>query len=416
MKVLHIHTSDGQINGTGAHIMMNRLHHGLKKNGIESKIICAQKSPDFDDAVEIKKSGPVKMAERLLDGIARQLGLNEIAHFSCLSIQQLPDFADADLIHFHGLHGRFFSYLCIPKFSRKKNLVFTLHDMWPYTGHCTYSYDCDRWKTGCGDCPHPEEYPPIRRDNTRLEWKLKKWIYSRSHIDIVSISTMQNKALRESMLARFPIHLIKNAIDTNIYHPLDSAQCRSDLNIPPDRKVIMFGATSMSRYAKGGDLLAEALKQLPSVLKEKVILLTFGRGGQTLADHAGLQCVDMGYVNGDEKKARLYSAADLFILPSRAETFELVTLECMACGTPMVSFPVGAAAEMVKPGITGYLAEPENPEDLCRGMIELVENDALRGQMAINCRKLTEEEYSQENHIQNYQELYAGILHRNAEK
>ncbi len=414
MKVLHIHSSDGYVGGSGAHIMMNRLHRGLKENGVSSKIICARKSPGHEDVVEIKRSTPTKMAERLLGAIARRLGLNELVHFSCLSIQQLPDFADADLIHFHGIHSGFFSYLSLPKFARKKALVFTLHDMWSFTGHCTYSYECEKWKTGCGGCPHPEDYPPIRRDSTRLEWKLKKWVYGRCRIDIVSISGRQNEMLKESMLAHFPIHQIKNAIETDIYHPMDREKCRTELNIPSDRKVIMFGATNMTRYAKGGDLLAEALKLLPEAVKEQVILLSFGLGGQARADDAGIPCIDMGYVNGDENKARLYSAADLFVLSSRAETFELVTLECMACGTPMVSFPVGAAAEMVKPGVTGYLAEPENPEDLCRGIITLLEDDAGRMQMGINARKLAETEYSQAAHVQNYQNLYAEILNRKA--
>ncbi len=396
--------------------MMNRLNRELIRNGIDSKIVCAKKSPGEDDALEIRRSLPVKIAERLLDSLARRIGLNEIAYFSCLSIRKMPDFADADILHFHGLHGRFFSYLCIPAFAAKKPLVFTMHDMWAYTGHCTYSYACDKWKTGCGDCPHPEEYPAIRHDNTRLEWKLKNRVYRKAHIDIVAISNQQQQMLRESMLAHYPVHLIKNAIDTETYRPLDSAKCREELNIPPDRTVVMFGATSMSRPAKGGDLLCAALNQLPAALKETVILLSFGHGGKALADQAGIRCIDMGYVNGDENKVRLYSAADLFVLSSRAESFELVTLECMACGTPMVSFPVGAAAEMVKPGVTGYLAKKENPGDLCRGIVELVENDALRTQMGLNCRKLTETQYRQETHVQQYQKLYAEILDRRAEQ
>ena len=412
MKIVHIHSEDGEDRGAGAHIMMNRLHHGLKKNRVESKIICARKTEGFQEAVLIKRSVPIKIAERLLGKVTLNLGFNELHNFSCLGIKRLPDFKEADLVHIHGLHGGFFSYPFLPALAKQKPIVYTLHDMWSFTGHCTSSFDCERWKSGCGKCPYPENYPAIRRDNTHLEWKLKNWIYSRVDMDIVSMSKKQEDQVRQSMLSRFPLHQIKNGIDTRLYQPGDSEKHRADLGIEPNRKVIMFGATDMMRLEKGGDLLVEALKQLPPSLKSQVTLLSFGRRGEEISARADIHSVDLGYVEGDAFKASLYSAADIFVLPSRQESCPLVILESMACTTPIVSFPAGAAAEMVQPERTGYLARAENPEDLCRGMVQLLEDDELRVKMGGNCRKLIQQEFDQELHVQRYQNLYSEILNR----
>lgn len=410
MKILQVHSSDGISHGAGGHIVMKRLHFGLKRAGVDSKILCKNKTPEFSDSIEIKRTESVKILESLLGRVTGRLGLNDIHCISSFGIRRDKAYRDADLVHFHGNHGGFFSYFALPSLTAAKPTVMTLHDMWAYTGHCATSFGCDRWKSGCGNCPYPEALPAIQRDSTRLEWKLKNWVYSRSNLTFVTLSATRTEQAKQSMLKRFPIHRIPNGIDTETYRPLDSEQCRSLLGVPPGSHVLLNASVNLGRFGKGGDLLMKALQGLPDVLKSKTVLLTFGDHSEAIGEIAGIRTLHLGYIAGDPLKVVAYSAADLFLLPTRDDSLPLVLQESMACGTPLVSFRIGGVPDLVRPGITGYLAEPEDPNDFCKGIVQLLQNEALRKDMSQQCREITLKEYSLELQVQRYIELYDQVL------
>jgi glycosyltransferase involved in cell wall biosynthesis len=409
MKILQINFSDFASGGGGA-IAMYRLYLGLKRAGVDCKILSGLKTLDSADSLEIPRS------RRLESGIRRltaKIGLNDIHCLSSFKIREISSYIDADILNFHVIHSGFFSYLAIPSLTETKPAVFTLHDTWSFTGHCAYSYDCDRWKTGCGKCPYPETYPAIQRDNTHLEWTLKHWVYERSNLAIVTPSRWLAEQAHQSMLSRFPIRHIPNGVETDLYRPLDSEQCKSILGIPAGKRVLMFGAEILGDLRKGADLLLKALQSLPSTLKPELLLLTFGNSGDAIAKSADIEVFNLGYIGGDRMKAIAYSAADLFLFPTRADNLPLVLQESMACGTPMVSFKVGGVPDLVRPGVTGYLAEPEDIQDFQKGILELMEDHGLREQMSQNCRAIALQEYSLVLQTQRYIELYKQILDQN---
>ena len=282
--------------------------------------------------------------------------------------------------------------------------------MWSFTGHCAYSYDCTRWKTGCGKCPYPHTYPAIKRDNTPLEWKLKDWVYSRSNLTIVTLSRWLAKQAQQGLLNRFPIDHIPHGIDTEAYQPLDCQNCRSLLGIPLGKNVLMFGAASLQDPRKGGDLLLDALSNLPNSLKTETVLLTIGSVGEAITETVGIPTLNLDYVASDRLKSLAYSAADLFLFPTRADNLPLVLQESMACGMPMVWFKVGAVPDLVRPGITGYLAAPEDAQDFSQGIVQLLEDKRLKEQMGENCRAIALEEYPLSLQAKRYIELYFQVL------
>ncbi|HEY9710226.1 MAG TPA: glycosyltransferase, partial [Oculatellaceae cyanobacterium] len=312
----------------------------------------------------------------------------------------------------HNLHKDYFNYLALPSLTESKPAVFTLHDMWSFTGHCAYSYDCDRWKIGCGKCPYLDIYPAIQRDNTRLEWKLKNWVYRRSNLTIVAPSRWLIEQAKQSMLNRFPIHYIPYGIDTEAYQPLDPELCRSLLGISGGKRVLMFGADSLKNSRKGGELLLKSLQSLPESLKAETVLLTLGNGGEGISEAVGMATLNLGYLSSDRLKAIAYCAADLFIFPTLADNLPLVLQESMACGTPMVSFKIGGVPDLVRPGITGYLASPEDVQDFSNGIMQLLEDRNLRDRMGQNCRAIALEEYPLELQAQRYIELYQQALQK----
>jgi glycosyltransferase involved in cell wall biosynthesis len=406
MKVLLVHISDFH-NGGGGGVAMHRLHVTLKGAGIDSKILCGTKTVQSPDVFRIPRLGKL---ERPLRRITSNLGLNDIHLLGSFKVKHMAVYQQADIIDFQGIHSNTLSYLALPGLTVDKPAVFTLHDMWALTGHCANSRDCNRWQTGCGHCPYLDTHPPVKRDNTRLEWKLKDWAYRHSKLTIAAPSRWLVEQAKQSMLQRFSIHHIPNGVDTDVYEPLDPDQCRSLLGIPPDKKVLMVCALDLKNYLKGGDLFLKALQNLPASLKKEIVLLTIGNGGEVISQAANIPTFDFGFVSSDRLKALCYSAADLFIHPSRAENLPLVLLESMACGTPMVSFNVGGVPELVRPDSTGYLAKPESAKDLAAGIVQLLEDKTKLSYMSRQCRAIVLEEYTLELQAQRYIELYRQLM------
>jgi glycosyltransferase involved in cell wall biosynthesis len=182
--------------------------------------------------------------------------------------------------------------------------------------------------------------------------------------------------------------------------------CRDRLNIPKGKKVLLFVATHLQERRKGGDLLFDALQQLPESIKSETVLLMLGSGDSSIAQQLGIEVIALGYVQEEKLKAIAYSAADLFVFPTRADNLPLVLQESMACGTPMIACDVGGVSDLVRPGVTGLLAKPEDVKDLNAKVLSLLEDEQLRRSMSQQCRAVALSEYPLETQAQQYLELY----------
>lgn len=407
MKILMMHRGDGHMGG--GQVQMNRLHAGLIRRGMDAKILCRDKTRP--ESVQMPARPRL---EKLLRRVTHRIGLNELHLVSSFGVKDLPDFLHADLIDFHCLHSETLSYLAMPALTRGKPAVFTFHDMWPLTGHCHASLECERWKTGCGKCPHLEIAPTVRRDATALEWKLKKWAYGRSKFSIVTPSRWLHDKTKESMLGGFPVHHIPHGIETDVFQPLDKDHCRSLLGIPMGKHVLLCAMESMKRPLKGADLLVQALQSLPDSLRRESVLLLFGQSSGEILQQIRMPVVNLGFLQNQRLKVIAFSAADVFVNPTRAENFPLVVLESMSCGTPVASFGVGGVPELVQTGTTGYLAKPDHPGDLCEGVVRLLDDRPSLQAMANRCRQVIVAEYSLELQVQRYIDLYQQVIRESA--
>jgi glycosyltransferase involved in cell wall biosynthesis len=406
MDVLLIH-EHGRAHGSGGVVATYRLHRALQKAGVKSTLACRRRAIDAPDFVELPKA---EFIERWLGKLTWRLGLNDIHCVSSFKIPKFAPFAEADVVNIHGPHTNFFNYLAIPRLARAKPVVLTLHDMWSFTGHCGYSMDCQRFKTGCGRCPYPDNFPPIGRDATSIEWKLKNYVYQRSDLTVVAPSKWIIELAQQSMLGRFPIHQIPNAVDTTVYQPIDKRVCRTTLGIDPNKLVVGFAAFSLADHIKGGDLLVEALVGLADELKSQLVLLTFGGSGEGITQTTGIETVSLGFLYDDEPKVQAYSAADVFVVPSRFENQGLVPIECISCGTPVVAFAVGGLPEVVRDGVSGTLAEPESAQSLRAKIAQVLTDPGLRQTLAQKCRTLAVDEFDISLHAKRYIDLYEQLI------
>jgi glycosyltransferase involved in cell wall biosynthesis len=407
LRITHLWSSDSPRSGGGGATAMVRLHDQLLKHGVSSNILCQRKAGGSANVSELP---PLTALEKLLRRFTSFLGLDDMHRLSSFRLPQQRICQESSLLNLHGIHSGFINYLALPALSSAKPTVFTLHDMWMFTGHCAYNDHCQRWKTGCGECPHLTAYPPVKRDTTHLTWLLKRWLYRRSRLTIVAPSRWLADQARQSMLARFPIHHIPNGVDCDVYQPLDAKKCRWALGIPPDKQVIMLSSVNLSDPRKGGDLFLKMLEGLPATCKSQLLILLMGPNGKALERQTRIPCLTLDYLANDRLKAVAYSAADVFVHPARNEIFGLVLLESMACGTPTVAFNVDGIPELVRSGQTGFLAAAEDPDELGQGVVKLLSNRGLNRKLGQQGRQMAQTHFSMDLVAHRYLDLYQSIL------
>jgi glycosyltransferase involved in cell wall biosynthesis len=271
-----------------------------------------------------------------------------------------PAYAAADIVHLHWING-----LVAMRTLRKvtKPIVWTLRDMWPLTGGCHYSIDCDRYRNGCGACPQLGSTSKV--DLSSVVVKNKRSSLP-SSMQIVGISNWLANCARDSAVFRhFDIRVIPNNIDCDDFFPVDQKTARAVLGLPVDRKLILIGAQNITDFYKGFDLLRESFAKLTIADCEIVV---FGRASPEISGYWQFPARLLGFFSDSVSLRLAYSAADVFVAPSRMDAFGKTLAESMACGTPVVCFDATGPADVVEHMRTGYKAKPFEADSLARGI------------------------------------------------
>ena len=410
MRVLHINS---HVNSGGAAKAMQRLHAGLLAAGCASRMMGRDVSAPRGHCVpaHIGRRWHWQIVERLLGIMGRKLDVPDLFGLFPM-FGNARQVAWADVVNLHNLHGGYYNPLLPLWLSRRRPVVWTLHDMWAMTGHCSYAGDCQGWLEGCEHCPRPSEYPPVRADRIPWLYRFKRFVYGRSRIQIVTPSEWLASQVRKSpLLQRFRAVVIPNGLDTRVFQPIDQEAAKRVLGLPVASNVVVTGAFNLKAHRKGFDLLTAALKCLAGDGGAAVHLVTFGAGDDV---HAAVPfpVTNIGSVSNERLLAVIYSAGDVFVGPTRAETFGQVFSESMSCGTPCVAFRATAIPEVVRDGETGYLARPEDPEDLAACIRRMLANDEARRRMATRCREVAVREYDVALMARRYQDLYQEAMER----
>jgi glycosyltransferase involved in cell wall biosynthesis len=287
-------------------------------------------------------------------------------------------------------------------------VVWTLHDMNPFTGGCHYDAGCQAYISGCGSCPQLGS--TTKRDLAyaifRRKYRALSSVLARK-TRIVSPSHWLAREARKSMLFReLEISIIPYGLDVKTFQPRTKLAARGALGIETGIKVILFVADQIDNKRKGFDLLLSAVESLGNW--RNILLLTVGGGNYVL--RTDLPHCHIGQVNSDKLLPAVYSAADVFVIPSRQDNLAQTALEAVACGTPVVGFDSGGMGEIVRPGITGLLAKPDNVRELRDCIAKLLTDPILQSEIAANCRRIAIEEYSLELQAKRYVDLYKSLF------
>ena len=317
----------------------------------------------------------------------------------------------ADIVNLHLVHNFFMSVLHLPILTRLKPTVWTLHDPWAMTGHCVHPFGCERWKTGCGKCPLLNVAFAIENDATALNWEVKRQTYAQCDLDlIVGSDWMLNRVKQSPLLERFRVHKVPFGVDTDVYKPADATAAKRALGIDPATTVVAM--RSIPGEFKGLDTLKAALHKLES--DGPVTLLTFNEKGLLDELRKRFKIVELGWVHGDDNMARAYHAADVFLMPSTAESFGMMAMEAMACGVPCLVTEGTALPDTVMPARGGGVAVPHDADAIARELTRLVNDPESRRAIGDAARSLAVEHYRIERYVDQTLAVYDEVIARRA--
>ena len=417
MNIVHVSTHDTL---GGAAMAAHRLHSALKRKGVGSRMQVAWRRSD-DEAVSematltgsarwwrvlrrMRAHGPLKLTRRVRPPDADLFSAAR-TQFGRDLLRAMPP---CDVIHLHWVaelvdYGAF-----LPLAAAAAPLVWTLHDMNPFTGGCHYSGGCERFTERCGACPQLAS----RRegDLSRRIWRRKFDALSRvgaGRLRIVAPSQwMADLARRSSLLGGFDVTVIPNGVDTSVFAPLDRSAARRRLAIADDARVVLFVAHHLNDRRKGAALLMDALGRLSQA--GAPTLLTVGQG--ECRPPRGVAHCHVAPVTDEAEMVRLYAAADVLAVPSAQDNLPNTIIEAMACGLPLVAFSVGGVADAVESGQTGLLVEGCDADRFAEALERLLGDDGLRGQMSAASRRQAMETFSLDVVAGRYLDLYEGMI------
>ena len=405
-KVLMVNTYD--IIG-GAALAGYAILDSLNKYSIFSaEILCGEKA-SHDRRVTQILSRKLRLAEKILDRMLVDPTISQ-SYFTLSQFNTLKYIkrTKPDIVNLHNIHGRFFAYPTIDPISHIAPIVVTMQDMWWITGHCVYSYDCEKWMADCSFCPHPEWYPKATWNTANFHWRRKKNIYQRAELTFVACSKwLSEEASKAPILSGKRVLHVYNPIDTDLMRPLDQSSCRDILGIPVDAKVLALAAQTLSDPRKG---IYQLISTIPDELldNKNLHLVVMGGGGNDIQRNITkkLPVHYQGPVDHPLMRTIVYNAADFFLLPTLADNFPNLLSESFSCGVPVIAFDVGGIGEAVQSLKTGYLAKKGDFTDFYNGVLLLLSEHTLREKMSVACRSFAVENLSMTTCAKAYEKIF----------
>ena len=315
-----------------------------------------------------------------------------------------------DIVNLNWVGRGFLPISELPKI--KYPVIWTLHDMWAFTGGCHYAFDCEEYKKSCGHCPQLGS--GRENDLSRSIWKKKKNAWKNLNMAIVSPSRwLADCAKKSSLFKDLKVEIIPYTIDTKVFKPIDKNIAKGILNIPEEKKVILFGGLSVTTdKRKGIQHLIPAVRILEDYEIYKFAeLLIFGADRPKEDIETKFKTNYLGFINDDITLSIIYSAADVFVMPSIQDNLPNTVLESLSCGTPVVSFDIGGNPDMIEHKINGYLAKPFESTDLAEGIKYVLSSDEkIINSLNTIARQKVENEYSAERISKMYLNLFEELL------
>lgn len=422
MNILHLSTYDIG----GAAKATYRLHQNFRANGLNSEMLILTKRSPNSDVTPVREHNLIFKFQNLLSNFLLRIRSDKIYYFQNQTTSFINNFEELldklsdkpDIIIAHWI-SNFTTVEHLYQLSQATEapVIWYLMDMAPLTGGCHYAWDCEGYMSQCGNCP--ALYSTKKDDLSFENWKKKRDLIQKMNITIVpATSWLTKQAQTATVFHQKRIVQIMLSVDTEIFKPVPRHSAREKLQLPVDKKIFFLGIHSKEIKRKGLSYLRDALIILSNqanLEKENILIVTAGNIAsiKSFLDST-FQHSHLGFLSGDEKLASAYQAADLFICPSIEDSGPMMINEAIMCGTPVVSFEMGVALDLVHTGKTGYRAELKNSEDLAKGINYVLNLSSEQAQkMSEQCRNLGLNLCSPDVQFESFKNLLECLLSEN---
>lgn len=415
MKVTLINTADA---GGGAPAACMRLLKALVQNGVDVTMAVQQKltAEPRVTATTGKRTAKANFLRERLPFIGFQ-EKDKTVRFafseanSGSNIADHPAIQEADILHLHWTNSGYLSINNLKQLLQtSKPVVWTLHDMWAFTGGCHYSNGCDNFLNQCGNCWMLRR--PQANDLSHKVWQRKfDMLQSVQNLTIVSCSNWLGNVSRSSgLLGNMPTMAIPNPIDIDTFSPKDKATVRKKWGIDADARIILFGAANINDRRKGITYLVEALHLLKQQTADSPIqMVIFGKNKHFDTTTLPFKVKELSIISAESDLAEIYSAADVFVSPSLEDNLPNMIMESLACGTPVAAFNTGGIPDLIDHQQNGYLAEYKSSADLAAGIHHLLFSEDSEG-LSTSARQKVLDNYTNNRVAKQYIDLYNSIL------
>ena len=391
MKILQINTR--YIGGGGAAYIANMLHKNLNKlEDYESVFLYGRGINGDGKSHRIIYSKSDYLTALIYRVIGKEFNFNK-------NFEKYV--SECDIVHLHNIHGYYISLKKLFGLIKKYNkpVVWTLHDMWPITGRCAYSFKCEKWKRNCGKCGYKNLYPKTMCDRSARELENKKSIIGSMDKDkliIVTPSKWLANICKKSYLNKFRIYDIPNGIE---YYEINKSKndLRDEYKIDRNKKVVLFVAADSNDKRKGIKYILDIIPECKDYL-----FISIGRKIENISYNNFIQ---LGYINDRQKINEIYSLSDIFVIPSLEDNFPTTVLESFSNSTPVIGFNIGGIPEQITSDVGSIIKEISSYK-LKKEIQLLLEDKKRLNMLSNNCSKKFLDEYTLDIFIDRYLNIY----------
>lgn len=403
MKVFNVSSSDevgGRWNG-------HDIIEPLKEFGVEAKIGSFwSKTSESENSIELFPGRKTRVLAEATMAIESLTGRQSTYQSWSSRIFDLPEFKEADVIHLQVIHDYLMTVENMAKVFEVKPAVWTWHDLWPLTGHCTQPAGCARWDLGCGSCPSLDCSLPVYWDRTDKERLRKELLFSKTPMNI-HITTNWMKGQIEKKISEWNVRVFQFpfGIDSEVFRPKPELNARDVLGI--DKNTFVVAARSTNDEKKGFRELVQAIEQVRKTGRQ-VLLLCIQKQGLVAEYSEEVESIELPWTNDIKNLGIFYEAADLFAMPSSAESFGMMALEAMSSGVPVITVSNTGASE-----VTGFPELEVSLDDLTSGLAKritwAIDNEVQLKEIGVRARLRAETVFSLGDYLSNLRSMYEEV-------
>jgi glycosyltransferase involved in cell wall biosynthesis len=405
LRVVQVNSTDI---GGGAEATALLNHQELLRRGVDASLAVGRSKGGGKGVEELPYVRGPRGSRRLARLLERSAGLQNLYAPSFRSfLRSLP--ARTDIAHFHSLHGggNYAEIGQLAWLARRTGVILTVNDLWLMTGHCAYPLECGRWQRSCGSCPDLARYPAVGRDATHWNFRRKRRAFRDARLSLLVPSRWVEEHVRRSpILGHLPTTVIANPVDTRFFHPEDRMLARERLGLPLHRPIVLLVAQHLKRLYKG---VQDGLDAIGAAGVPELFVVAVGADADEALARTSVDGLAVGYQAGQHGLVDYYRAADVFVMPSRAETFGMVAAESMACGTPVVAFAAGGLRDVIGDDEGGILVPERDVQAMAAAIRSLFSDPAARLEMGGIAAERSAREFGLARHTDKCLKLYEEV-------